>query len=105
MTTLEKLQSMLMTPVTEYRPGHTFKNLTPLVKCADGTTLSVQASETHYCSPRDNHGPYTEAEVWCIKSDNAVEVLEFEYNDEEHTAYVNINFVVAYIDRHGGIAP
>ena len=33
------------------------------IVCADGFTMSVQASEFNYCSPRDNLGPYTEVEV------------------------------------------
>ena len=33
------------------------------IVCADGHTLSVQASETHYCTPRDNRGPWTHVEV------------------------------------------
>ena len=104
MTTLNKLQAMLMAPEVEYRPGFFFKKILPSIVCADGTKLSVQASETHYSSPRDNHGPYTEVEVWCIKCDNEVEVLEFEYSEEDPSGYVDINSVVAYIDRHGGIA-
>ncbi len=34
-----------------------------LVVCADGFSMSVQASETTYCNPRDNMGPYIEAEI------------------------------------------
>ena len=105
MSTLDKLQAMLMKPAVEYRPGHFFKEVLPRVVCADGTSLSVQASRNHYCSPRDDFGPYTEVEVWNIECDNEVEVLEFEYNGEEPSAYVDINSVVAYIDRHGGLAP
>ena len=33
------------------------------LRLADGTSLSVQVSETHYCSPRNNWGPYYEVEV------------------------------------------
>lgn len=105
MSTLAKLQAMLMQPAVEITPAFSFKNVLPPRVCADGTTLSVQASKTHYCSPRDDIGPYTEVEVWNIRCDNEVEVLEFEYNGEEPSAYVDINAVVAYIDRHGGLAP
>ena len=80
------------------------KKILPKTVCVDGTTLSIQASQTHYCSPRDDIGPYTEVEVWRVSSKDEVEVLEFEYNDEEPSAYVDINSVVAYIDRHGGLA-
>jgi hypothetical protein len=50
------------------RPGHQMAGLTflphlPKVVCQDGFSMSVQASETHYCSPRDNIGPWDEVEV------------------------------------------
>ena len=34
-----------------------------MVVCADGTTLSVQASTIHYCSPRNDQGPWDSVEV------------------------------------------
>lgn len=34
----------------------------PSLKAADGFTVSVQASEYHYCSPRKNVGPYSRVE-------------------------------------------
>jgi hypothetical protein len=38
------------------------KTLLGKVKCADGFTISIQASSFHYCSPRDDEGPYTHVE-------------------------------------------
>lgn len=105
MSTLDKLQAMLMKPAVEYTTGLFYKEVLPRVVCADGTKLSVQASESHYCSPRNNVGPYIEVEVWYVDSKTEVEVLEFEYSTENPSAYVDINSVVAYIDRHGGLAP
>ena len=35
----------------------------PRLVLADGVSLSVQASEHSYSSPRDNKGPYTKVEV------------------------------------------
>ncbi len=37
--------------------------LMPHIVCNDGTTLSVQTSHTHYCTPRTDHGPYSHVEV------------------------------------------
>jgi len=34
----------------------------PIV-CADGVTLSVQATNSHYCTPRTDYGPYSAVEV------------------------------------------
>ena len=39
------------------------KDLTPRIVCMDGSSLSVQASEYTYCSPRENVGPYDQVEV------------------------------------------
>jgi hypothetical protein len=102
MNTLEQLQVHLSTTPTEYRPGYFYKKLTPIVKCKDGVTLSVQASVDHYSTPREDYGPYTAVEVWCVR--NAAEVTEFDYSDDDPSAYVPIEQVVQFIDNHGGMA-
>ena len=33
------------------------------ILCADGFNMSVQASETSYCEPRNDRGPYKEVEI------------------------------------------
>ena len=33
------------------------------VECLNGTTVSIQASEYHYCNPRNNAGPYETVEL------------------------------------------
>jgi len=93
MATLEKLQALLCLP-----PNYYGKDLAPVIWCKDGAKLSVQASATHYCTPRFDFGPYTEVEVWCAN----VLVTEFEYSDSEPSAYVPIELVVEFIDNHGG---
>lgn len=35
----------------------------PVVLCANGVRLSVQASAWHRCTPQDNTGPYTHVEI------------------------------------------
>ena len=101
MTTLAKLQAHLATKHTQLIPGYFHKELAEFITCADGVTLSVQASETHYCEPRDNKGPYTEVEVWCIRNCTAP-VTQFEYEEDEPSGYVPIEKVAAFIDQHGG---
>ena len=45
-------------------PHRTFVHQVPPVTCADGFTMSVQASEHHYCTPRINGAlKYTSFEV------------------------------------------
>ena len=101
MTTLTKLSTHLIGNVTETIPGLSYKAVTKPIECKDGVTLSVQASENHYCEPRDNKGPYTEVEVWCIRNCTAP-VTQFEYEADEPSGYVPIEQVAAFIDQHGG---
>ena len=46
-------------------PGerYTGMRVAPRIICADGFSLSVQASTGHYCSPKNTDGPYTLVEV------------------------------------------
>lgn len=102
-TTVEKLQSHLNTAELELIPGYFAKQQAKLVVCVDGTSLSVQASETHYCTPRNNQGPYSEVEVWCISPmPEPGLITEFDYSSEEPSAYVPIEAVAQFIDAHGG---
>lgn len=99
MTTLEQLQIHLDRRLIEYSPGYFYKKVAPVVKCKDGTTLSVQASQYHYSTPREDCGPYTEVEVWKATAP----VTEFDYSDDDPSAYVPIEQVVQFIDNHGGM--
>lgn len=101
MNTLFKLQTLLNSPVVQRIPGYFSKNNAPAIQCADGTHLSVQASENHYCEPRENTGPYTEVEVWCIRN-CPTEITEFAYSESEPSGYVPIEQVVTFINNHGG---
>lgn len=98
--TLEKVQEHLSQLPKELIEGYWYKDTAPTLVCKDGTTLSVQASENHYSTPRENFGPYTEVEVWCV----SCEVTEFDYSDDAPSAYVPIEQVVQFIDNHGGMA-
>ena len=102
--TATRLQQHLQTECKELMPGYFSKEKAQTLHCNDGTTLSVQASETHYCLPRDNFGPWHAVEVWCINgmpSDNNA-VTEFEYDHQEPSGYVPVDAVVKFIDNHGG---
>lgn len=104
MTTLERLQALLKTPITAYK-GYEIKAQTKRIYCVDGAHASIQASETHYCTPQDNHGPYTHVEIWCIGDIGNIPITHFEYDENEPSAYVPIEAVAAFLDDHGGIAP
>jgi len=103
--TLDALQVMLA-PSDKPFTGM-YKPFTPTVVCADGTTLSVQASRAHYSSPREDTGPYTAVEVG-FPSDILPALLKHAENSEEdptRTVYgfVPIEVVAAAIDFRGGL--
>lgn len=102
-TTLNKLQALLNSEITQLA-GYSHKKLIKAVVCKDGTSISIQASKSHYCEPRTNDGPYSAVEVWCIRGDNVGPITEFEYDDQEPSGYVPIEQVVLFLDNHGGIA-
>ena len=100
MNTLDKLQSKLAGSVRTM-DSHEYKDIADCVECADGTTISVQASQFHYCTPRTDKGPYTHVEVWQASAP----VTEFDYDKDYPSAYVPIEKVVEFIDNHGGFKP
>jgi len=80
----------------------------PLAKritCADGFSLSVQATHGAYCAPRTNIGPWYEVEVGFP---SAVPELITSYAESTKFtdtvyAYVPIELVEQLIERHGGM--
>lgn len=77
----------------------------PLV-CADGFQISVQASSNHYCSPREDRGPWSEFELGFPSS---TEELILDYAEEPskptETVYgwVPARVVLDVITKHGGL--
>lgn len=76
------------------------------ITCVDGFSLSVQASETHCCTPRDNYGPYSMVEVG-FPSKRVKGFMQFAINADEPLdtiyAWVPIEIVEKAIESHGGI--
>ena len=79
----------------------------PLIECEDGVTLSVQARDTSYCSPRSNYGPWDAVEIGFPSirpSDAIMEYCESPDNPTETVyGYVPIELVCDFINEHGGI--
>jgi len=87
------------------------KPINKVAVCADGFQMSVQASHFHYCSPRNDEGPYSTvevgfpseqedllvpyAEVWKDKGE------EVDYTDLVY-AYVPSSVVLEVVAKHGG---
>lgn len=83
----------------KYRP-------VPAIACLDGLTLSVQASEFTYCSPRDNYGPWDMFEVG-FPSQKIEELMEYAETPANPTGtvygYVPGDVIEKVIAAHGGM--
>lgn len=81
------------------RPVHTD------VSCADGFTMSVQASARHYCTPKSNYGPWTSVEVgYPSKLDMLLWPYADDPSDPTETVYgyVPSQIILAVVEAHGG---
>ena len=77
-----------------------------LIKCADGFTMSVQASRGSYCSPRADSGPYDSVEVG-FPSSFDVYLHRYAEDPDKPTdtvyGWVPADTVIMCIDAHGGM--
>ena len=85
-----------------------YQKLNKVVTCADGFRISIQASETHYCTPRiDGAERYTEVEVGFPSEAEACLMPYAEMpEDPTETVYgwVPVSIVSLVLAKHGGIA-
>lgn len=89
------------------------KKIMPVINarviCADGFSMSVQASNGHYCTPRDDSGPWSTVEVG-YPSERVEAFMPYIDGDPEGTewetvyGYVPVGVVADVIVQHGGIA-
>ncbi|MDG9785307.1 hypothetical protein [Metapseudomonas otitidis] len=98
--TVEWLQEHLMKDrVTEY-------HRCPRIECADGFSMSVQASSGHYCSPRVDNATWSQVEVG-FPTEVPVHFLSYAESSEDPTdtvyGYVPVDLVVDEINHHGGV--
>lgn len=86
--------------------GYIYKKQAQRIKCADGFTVSIQASEMHYCDPRDNKGPYVSVELGYPTQEEPL-IIDFAEEMEKPTqtvyGYVDVGIVVAMVNKHGGV--
>lgn len=75
----------------------------PSICMGDGTFLSVQASEFHYCNPRENDVEYYyEVEVFNWP-ENETFFHDHGGDDDNPAGFVPVGIVNFYIEKHGGI--
>lgn len=98
---LKKHESFKLYPVE----GYEFKHNAPKVECADGFTMSVQASEAHYCYPRTNRGPYFLVEIGFPSQLESL-IMDYAEDSSDPTGtvygYVPVSIVDEVIEKHGG---
>lgn len=87
-------------------PSHVNMLCKAPIICNDGFTMSVQASEFHYCAPRENTGPYHQFEVG-FPSKREPLLMEYAENKRSprNTVYgwVPASVIDKVIAAHGGL--
>lgn len=79
----------------------------PRIVCASGFTMSVQAHDGAYCSPRANNAPkYSEVEVGFPSAEEPL-LMDWCEDKEDPTGtvygYVPVGIVTTVIAKHGGM--
>lgn len=105
---IEFLQNTLETTEYQTNDGKRFftQNIRPRITCNDGFSMSVQASEYHYCSPRRNSAEYYSSVEVGFPSEE--EILLEDYAEDRSIltstvyGYVPVDIVEAIIEKHGG---
>jgi hypothetical protein len=103
-TSVQTFDEMLANEILEGKREKVAKHII----CADGTTISVQASSTHYCTPREDQTPWSAVECGypsVIPPDTWMEYAE-EWDSPTGTVYgyVPVELVREFIADHGGEA-
>jgi hypothetical protein len=76
------------------------------IECKSGFGVSIQASSTSYCTPRNVAGPYTHVELgYPSHAESLIKHLAEDPADLTGTVYgwVPVGLVKAVIIKHGGI--
>jgi len=90
-------------PVEPKRDGY---RVAPRIVCADGFSLSVQASFGHYCSPKNTVGPHSSVEVGFPEKADGTPARPRSLGrtpDGGIWGYVPVDIVNRLIRRHGGV--
>lgn len=92
--------------VNEHLNKNRASRLAPSVRCVDGFNMSVQASSGHYCSPRNDVGPWVTVEVG-FPSQKCDDLMPYAENADDPcgTVYgwVPVEVVEKVIADHGGV--
>jgi len=77
------------------------------IVCKNGLAMSVQASQHHYCSPREDQGPYQMVEVG-FPNRKVEALMEYAENPATPTStvygFVPVEVINKIVDDNGGLA-
>ena len=102
----KQLQAHLVSGEVIVRNYGSYRKPAQRIICADGLNISIQASEQHYCTPRNDEGPYTTVEVG-FPSYTVDELIPYAEDSEHPTdtvyAQVPVEVVLQVINSRGGV--
>lgn len=88
---------------SENRAGRLAKQ----VACANGLSMSVQASSTHYCQPRKDEGPWEAVEIG-FPTWEVLEINKYAESPDRPTdtvyGWVPVELVNKIVQENGGLA-
>ncbi len=88
------------------KPGRHSLETRKRIVCTDGFSMSVQANEGSYCTPRDDIGPWSACEIgFPSEPEQAIVSYAEDADKPTETVYgwVPVDVVDAVIAKHGGI--
>jgi hypothetical protein len=93
----------------EFGKDHIYIQAGPVVKCADGYEVSIQASQGTYCTPRVNLPDCSGYDAFELGFPNTTDELIDKYAEDRDKLlntvypYVPRLIIEALIEKHGGI--
>ena len=104
--TIKMLQDHVKSGKTSSYGGYDSRSPAKGITCKDGFKVSVQASDFHYCRPRNLEGPYSAFELG-FPSEKEERLMPYVENadDPTGTVYSNVPLftVIDLINSHGGM--
>jgi hypothetical protein len=95
-----------MFDLNDYLKNNRNGSLAKQITCKSGLKMSVQASFSHYCTPRNDDGPYQEVEVGfpSVKVDDLMEYAEDARRPTDTVyAHVPTTLVEQIVNDNGGL--
>ena len=85
----------------------TNKTVIAAVQCKDGFTVSCQASDYHYCTPRESDAEWACIELGFPNAEPTPKICQYAEDSKDLLgtvyAYVPVYLVDEMLEEHGGI--